>query len=99
MGQKPSKMAKNSFFLFFEGGAFEPVASPLDPPLISNSVGTVPIFKFSPGLGTEASIPRFQRTGSGTSILVPTSQYQGFGTQGFQGLFVFFQFNTILVPL
>ena len=56
---------------------------------ISNSVGTVPILQFSPGLGTEASIPRFHCTVSGTSLLVPTSQYKAFGTQ-FSGIICIF---------
>ena len=34
MDQKPSKMAKKLIFLdFLKGGAFAPVAPPLDPPL------------------------------------------------------------------
>ena len=35
---------------------------------------------------------RFHGTGSGTSVLVPTSQYQGFGTKFSKGLFAFVSF-------
>ena len=52
-------------------------------------VGTVQIFWFSPGFGTEAMVG----TGSGTSALAPTdSRYQGFGTKFSRGSFAFFSF-------
>ena len=51
----------------------------------STSVGTVLIFKFDPGLGTEASVPRFHGTGTCPSVPVrfryEHPRYQGFGTR------------------
>ena len=45
---------------------------------------------------------RFGSTGSGTSVLAPTSQYQGFGFNAFRGLFAFlsfwYWFGSISVP-
>ena len=59
--------------------------------IVSNSVGTVLIFQFSPGFGSEASVPavsryRFWYLGSGSYLSIP-----GFRYKVFRGLFAFFQ--------
>ena len=63
------------------------------------SVGVVLIFQLGPGHGTEASFPvvpryRFWHLGSGTSVLVPTSGYQGFITRFSRGYLHFSHFGT-----
>ena len=59
---------------------------------LSSSVGTVLSFQFSPGFGSEASVPvvsryRFWYLGSGFYFLIP-----GFPYWVFMGLFAFFLF-------
>ena len=59
----------------------------------NTSVGTVLIFQFSPGFGTEASVPaiswyRFWHLGSGSLISKP-----GFRYKVFRGLFAFVSFR------
>ena len=65
---------------------------------LESSVGTVLIFQFSPGFGTEASVPAVSRYQlHGTSVLVLCSRYQGFGTRFSGGYLHMSHFGTVLV--
>ena len=62
------------------------------------SVSTVLIFSLIPVLVPKPRFLRFHGTGSGTSVLVPTSRYQGFGTRFSGGYLHLSHFGTGSVP-
>ena len=63
-----------------------------------NGLSFVLIFQFSTSFGTEASVPVVQGTGSGTSVLIPTSRYQSFSTRFSGGYLHFSHFGTCCIP-